>query len=339
MPPKLSFSIIFLGAFIAIFLSKLVHVKLGIGLNTIHLLTAVVDQIYPLSGLSENDTFGLKFYRYLYENAPNKRELMASIEDFDIDGTVRVRIYRPHAKADKLSPLLIYYHGGGWVLGSIASVEHIATGFASRTNFIVASVEYRLAPEHKFPVAIEDSLLATKWVFEHAQDLGIDTSAIAIGGDSAGGNIAAIVAQQLPHIVAFQLLIYPAIPTFWAHSASAFKYRHAPILSFELKEWFKYQYFNSRDDLLHPLACPLNDGNTIEGLAPALVITAEYDPLVDEGEEYARRLKAAGNEVTLIRYNDTAHGFFGVDAFQHGTVALNDAAMHLKNFFAAKIED
>lgn len=324
-------------AVFAYFLAQLINFRLDVGLNTFHLLNRVLDLIYPLTSIGENDIEGINIYRSIWEYMPKSVPKIAVVEDITINANVSVRLYRPHPNPHKdnetqLPPLIIYFHGGGFVIGSIHSVEHIAAGLAKRTNFIVASVTYRLAPENKFPAAPEDCITATKWIYDQYNTLGFDKSRIIVSGDSAGGNLAAIVAQQLPSMVAFQFLIYPTIPTLGEYSPAAFQNRNAPILNSNLMTWFRLKYYRDYRDLKHPLACPLN-GPGLSGLPPALIITAEFDPLRDEGEEYARLLQLSGNKVTCVRYNNTVHGFFGYDFITHGVRALDESASHLVEYF------
>lgn len=327
--------IVVVTVFVAYLVSRYIHLKLGLILNMLHLSDLIFDIIFPLTSITEENVKDLYIHRIKMDYLPKTIPKIFLTEDYGINMNVSFRLYRPSLryspKESELPPIIIYFHGGGYVLGSIESHSHITTGLAARTNFIVASVNYRLAPENKFPAAALDCLEATRWIHDHAEDIGFNKNKMVVAGDSAGGNLAAIVAHQLPSIVSLQLLIYPIIPTLGAHSHSVFKYRYAPILSANLMAWFRLMYFSDYRDLKDPLACPLN-GAGLANLPPALIITAEFDILRDEGEEYSRLLQAAGNKVTCIRYNNTVHGFFGFDFLPHGVRGLDEVAAHLVDF-------
>jgi acetyl esterase len=227
-------------------------------------------------------------------------------------GEVPVRIYTPNATAPL--PLLVYFHGGGWVLGGLDTHDGTCRELANGAGCVVVSVDYRLAPEHKFPAAAEDCYAASQWAAAHAAELGADAKRVAVGGDSAGGNLAAAVAQMArdrggPPLV-FQLLIYPVI-------AAAFdtqSYRdnaEGYLLTAGDMRWFWNHYLATPADAANPHAAPLS-ARTLAGLPPALVITAEFDPLRDEGELYAHRLEEAGVPTRLSRYDGMIHGFFGM---------------------------
>ncbi|GAB3684992.1 alpha/beta hydrolase [Salinisphaera aquimarina] len=246
------------------------------------------------------------------------------------NGDIPLRVYTPAGHGP--FPALIYFHGGGWVAGNLDSVETACTILANRASAVVISVDYRLAPEHPFPAPVLDCHAATRWVAEHAADLNIDAARIAVGGDSAGGNIAAVVAILArdhggPNI-AFQLLFYPATDHD-AQTASCRDNGEGYYLTTELMRWFWNHYLGDGDGR-DPRASPLRIEDATN-LPPAFIITAEFDPLRDEGEAYADLLSAAGNAVTLHRYDGQIHGFvtrcFIMDA---GITALEDAAAHLR---------
>jgi acetyl esterase len=227
------------------------------------------------------------------------------VEDRELPGGLRVRVYLPGA--DGPLPALVYFHGGGWVVGSIASHDPVCRRLASRTPAVVVSVDYRLAPEHPFPAGLEDAWAATEWVASHASELGADR--IAVGGDSAGGNLAAVVALRardrgLP--LALQVLIYPVID---ADLDSPGYREHGKGLNLTRAKmaWYWERYLRG-SDAFAPEASPLRAPD-LSGVAPALVQTAEYDPLAYEGEAYAAALEAAGVPVALTRYDGQIHGF------------------------------
>lgn len=318
----------------SVWLIRLINPNLGLIVNVIHIVNTGFDVVFPIANIADDDDFSIWGFRYVWEKMPKRIEKMADTKEFNISDHIKVRVYFPRQRdlASTLSTLIIYYHGGGFVIGSLAAVEHITTGLALRTNFTVASVAYRLAPEFKFPTAHEDCLIATKWLLDHAQELGVDKMSVVVAGDSAGANIAAIVAQRYSASVAFQLLVYPALPSLGSYSLSAYQNRVAPLLNTHLIEWFKHKYFQNIEEFKSELACPAKAAS-LANLPPALIITAEVDILRDEGEEYARMLITAGNNVTIIRYNNTVHGFYGHYFLNHGVRALDESATHLVNFF------
>jgi acetyl esterase len=258
---------------------------------------------------------------------------VAHVEDRVLDGPggpLRVRLYRPEAAGPL--PALVYFHGGGWVVGSLDSHDPLCRAIAARAPSLVVSVDYRLAPESRFPAAVEDAWAATAWVAEQAAGLGGDAGRLAVGGDSAGGNLAAVVAirardRGLP--LALQVLIYPVID----HDLDSPGYaRHGDGLNLTRAKmaWYWRQYVDAADPA-QPEASPLRAAD-LAGVAPALVQTAEYDPLVHEGEEYARRLEAAGVPVALTRYERQIHGFVRLGALcgQDAPDALEQVAAALR---------
>lgn len=251
------------------------------------------------------------------------------IRDLDAEG-VPVRLYRPSDRTD--IGLLVYYHGGGWVLGNLESHDDVCRKLTNAMGHAVLSVDYRLAPEHPFPAPVTDSLNALRWAHANAASLGVDATRIAVGGDSAGGNLAAVVAQLRPVDLRHQMLIYPVTDArrgSQSYRDNAEGYR----LTAASMKWFCDHYLSgdhgSEDDpRVSPLCAP---NEALVGAPPALVITAEYDPLRDEGEEYARRLIAAGVPCTLTRYYGQIHGFFSMSAFvDDGTQAIAQAAAAVK---------
>jgi len=229
-------------------------------------------------------------------------------------GAIPVRIYRPQASG--VHPVVVYIHGGGFTIGSIGSHDPLCQQIAAGVPAVVVSVDYRLAPEHKFPAAVDDCWAAVQWVAAHGADLGGDPSRLAVAGDSAGGNLAAVCAIRARDAggpeLAFQLLIYPttdatgSFPSIQENGKGYF-------LTEETMRWFQENYLSLDDDRRHPDASPyfIED---LSGLAPAFVVTAEYDPLRDEGEAYGRRLEEAGVPTKVKRYDGMIHAFFQMDA-------------------------
>lgn len=240
-------------------------------------------------------------------------EQVAKVEDRKIPGPggqVPIRIYTPAGAAPMGA--LLYFHGGGWVVGDIASHDVLCRSLANGAGCVVVSVDYRLAPEHKFPAAPEDSYAATKWVAENAASLGVDAKRIAVGGDSAGGNLATVVAQMArdrggPQIK-FQLLIYPA--TDWLHESPSHREfsEDGFILSRADMVWFYGHYMSSDSDRANPYFSPAC-AKSLAGLPAAYVMTCAVDPLRDEGEAYAEALRKAGVTVKSKRYAGVCHGF------------------------------
>ena len=265
-------------------------------------------------------------------------EPVAQVENRTIPGPageIPVRVYTPAGSGP--FPVLVFFHGGGWVICNLDTHDGICRSLCNGAGCVVVSVDYRLGPEHKFPAAPKDCYAATKWVAEHAAEVGGNPAQIAIGGDSAGGNLTAVVAQmardQDGPVLAFQLMIYPA--TDFTFSGPSLKENaEGYFLTREDMHWFTNYYLASEADKLNPLASPLLAAN-LHGLPPALVITAEYDPLRDEGEAYGRRLKEAGASVTISRYGGMIHGFFGFP-FDASKRAIDEASQALRAAFAGK---
>ena len=227
-------------------------------------------------------------------------------------GPLRVRVYRP--RSTELLPVVIWFHGGGWVVGTIESHDPVCRALANRTPCVVVSVDYRLAPESPFPAAIDDSWFATQWVAEEALKLGADASRIVVAGDSAGGNLAAAVALRARDAgleLALHALVYP-VTHFDLDSESYLRLASGLNLTRAKMEWYWRQYLGEADGL-HPDASPLRAPD-LTGVAPALVQVAEHDPLLSEGEAYAVRLAEAGVRVTLTRYDGMIHGFIRMPA-------------------------
>ncbi len=258
---------------------------------------------------------------------------LAALEDVTITGRhgeIPIRIYKP-VEQDNL-PVLVFYHGGGWVIGSIETHDTICRRLAKESGRVVFSVDYRLAPEYKFPVPVDDCFDALQWVSENAAAYGGDPARLAVGGDSAGGNLAAVMAQLARDnngpAIEKQLLIYPAVDTSKTYP-SAEELPDAPILTKKDMDWFLEKYINSKEDTQDPCLSPLL--NTLNGLPPAFVITAEYDPLRDQGNAYAEALQAAGVKTKHKQYPRQVHGFVSFYRMSgQGKSVFNDMAGFLK---------
>jgi acetyl esterase len=231
----------------------------------------------------------------------------------------------------------VYFHGGGWVLGSLATHDGICRSLAAGAGCVVVSVDYRLAPEHRYPAAAEDCYAATQWCAAHAAELGADGSRVAVGGDSAGGNLSAVVAQMArdrggPPLV-FQLLIYPVTDA--ARDTQSYRENaEGYLLTAGDMAWFWNHYLgDARARGAEAYASPIRAAS-LAGLPPALVITAEFDPLRDEGEAYGAALESAGVAAKVTRYDGMIHGFFGLGAMiDRANSAVQEAAGTLRIAF------
>ena len=243
-------------------------------------------------------------------------EPVRSIENLRIPGPdceIPIRVYTPDAPAPR--PALVYFHGGGWVVCDLDTHDVVCTAIAHRAGAVVIAVDYRLAPEHKFPAAVTDSYAATAWVASNVTKLGIDPKRISVGGDSAGGNLAAVVSLKSRDedgpAIALQVMVYPAtdLSSFDTPSYQEFGENH--YLTKSEMEWFRQHYLRSMEDARDPHASPLL-ASDLSRLPPVLIITAECDPLRDEGEAYAKRLANDGVAVTYTCYPGMIHPFFSL---------------------------
>lgn len=240
-------------------------------------------------------------------------------------GGVPSRLYRP--SADASVGLIVYFHGGGWVVGDLETHDHICRTMAVNTGHAVLSVDYRLAPEHKFPAAVDDAMAATRWAHENAASLGVDASRFAVAGDSAGANLAAVVAQQGVVPLKYQVLVYPTVDMAMTLPAIE-ENAEGPTLTKVMMKWFVDHYLRDERDVTDVLASPLlASDDVLKHVPPAVILTSEYDPLRDDGEAYGKRLVANGVSASVVRFNGTLHGFYsmlaGVDdvAAAHHLVA------------------
>ncbi|MEK9916241.1 MAG: alpha/beta hydrolase [Betaproteobacteria bacterium] len=265
------------------------------------------------------------------------------VEDRQIPGPVqpiKVRIYTPQASQEQASlPVLVWYHGGGFVIGDLDSHDSACRALANQTECLVVAVDYRLAPEHKFPGAVEDCEAALHWVAAHATELGGDPGRIAVGGDSAGGNLAAVVAllarEKGGPKLCFQLLIYPCVAP-EPETPSHHQFAEGYLLTRKTITWFFKQYLRSSKDTLDPRYAPLEEKD-LSSLPPSLVIVAGFDPLRDEGVDYAKALIEAGNKVTLSNYEGMIHGFYLMGGMiDKANQAIEESARHLKEAFAVQ---
>ena len=271
-----------------------------------------LDQVLPAqSRLNFRKSFSLlKSIGGLFERVDSVRELSIP----GPEGRIPARLYLPGKETGY--PLFVFLHGGGWVIGDLESAGNMARFLCRHVNCAVLSVDYRLAPEHVFPAAVEDSFAAVQWAVAHASELGGDPKRVLVGGDSAGGNLTAVVAQMsrqkgAPKI-AGQVLFYAATDGANLDTPSFIEFGDQSLgLPKHDVEWFLEQYTPDPKDRLNPLVSPLL-ADDLRGLPPALVVTAEFDVLRDEGEAYARRMQEAGVKVKLMRCNGMVHGFLSM---------------------------
>jgi acetyl esterase len=256
------------------------------------------------------------------------------VEDINIPGPggkIPLRLYYPEGSSP--FPVLVYFHGGGWVIGSLDSHHAFCHALSKASGCLVVAVDYRLAPENPYPAPVEDAFAATCWVRENAAAVQADTGRMAVGGDSAGATLAAVVALMARDrggpSINLQVLIYPITDRNF-ETSSYLQNADGCMLTRDLMVWFWNHYLIDEDSAADPYVSPLR-AEDLSRLPQALIITAEYDPLRDEGEAYARRLKAAGVPVTLSRYDGMIHGFIRMTArLDQARVALNEVADVLK---------
>lgn len=246
------------------------------------------------------------------------------VRDIDADG-VPTRLYRPNDRTDL--GLLVYFHGGGWVIGDLDSHDGVCRALANGSGHAVLSVDYRLAPEHPFPAPLEDALHATRWAHAHAAELGCRADRIAVGGDSAGANLAAVVAQLAPVPLVYQLLVYPVTDCTRSH-ASYEENGEGYFLTKSAMGWFIDHYLaGDAGSPADPRVSPhFAADHVLAATPPALVITAEFDPLRDEGDAYAVRLAALGVPTSHVRFGGMFHAFFSLGDFVDDGRAANALA-------------
>ena len=291
-------------------------------------LSTTYDQLDPFELRRQEDAVMTRFQH---------KERVHNVEDRDIllpGRTIPIRIYQSSGAP---APALVYYHGGGYVTGNIETHDAICRTLANEAGCTVISVGYRLAPEHKFPIPVEDAYEALVWIEGHASELNIDASRIAVGGDSAGGTLAtvrALISIELggPRLV-HQLLFYPVTGTEENLPLSLIDYATGYLLDEGLIRWFQRQYFNDDSELTHPYASPILS-DQLEKSPPMTLLTAEYDPLRDVGRAYANKLVSLGVPVTYKNYGGLIHGFTNYYAFvPEAKRAVKEAAYSLKVAF------
>jgi acetyl esterase len=298
----------------------------------------VLDALDALGTFDYRNTGHVELRALSNARGPDPGVPLAGVEDRAIDGVVGeipVRIYTP--EGDPPFPALVYFHGGGFVICGLESHDSTCRQLCYEARCVVISVDYRLAPEHRFPAAVEDCHAAASWVAARASEIGVDPSRIAVGGDSAGGNLAATVALMArdrggPALV-HQLLVYPCLDPA-CDTASHREIEEGYLLDRAMMQWFWGHYLASDEEARSPYASPIRAAS-LGGLPPAHLVTAEFDPLRDEGVAYAEKLRADGVAVTHAHYDGMIHGFLSMfDAIDVGKRAVSDAAAALTAAFA-----
>jgi acetyl esterase len=290
----------------------------------------------PLNTLSPADA--RRATAAMFTVAPGSEEPVHKVENRSIPGPagqIPVRIYTPAGAGP--FPLLMFIHGGGFVICDLDSHDAACRSLTNQAGCVTVSIDYRLAPEHKFPAAVDDCYAAAIWVSEHAKELNGDPKRLAVGGDSAGGNLSAVVSMLARDAgkpkICFQLLVYPATD---AHRNTA-SHRNFTnyFLTKEMIDYFMGHYLRGKEDENDP-RMSIALAKNFKGLPPAHIITAEFDPLRDEGESYAETLRAAGVPTTVTRYPGMIHGFFTMaNVLDQGKKAVDEAARVLKKAFAS----
>jgi acetyl esterase len=295
----------------------------------------LLDAVFPRAAGPDHDAAEFKAAAADIPRLPPTEEI-GRVEDRMIpsSGTgtghqIPVRIYEP-AGVDGPLPGVVYLHGGGWVICDLDTHDNGCRQLANEVGAVVVSVDYRLAPDHKHPAAADDAYSVLCWVIEHAEELGIDPARVAVAGDSAGGNLAAVVtlrARAAEVRVAYQLLIYPVIDSSSTRNDYPSKVDNATgyFLTTEQMDWYRAQYLPDDAAGEHPDVSP-HLADSLEDLPPAFIVTAEMDPLRDEAEHYGRLLEQAGVEVTVYRADGMFHGFFNMDAALEGAQKAQTAA-------------
>jgi acetyl esterase len=306
--------------------------------QTQELLNQMAQKVVPpLNTLTPTEARELKNAVFLELGGPP--EPVSSVASMNVPGpagNLPIRVYTPEGNPP--FPVLVYFHGGGWVIGNLDTHDSLCRSFANGTPCVVVSVDYRLAPEHKFPAAVEDSYAATLWVAQNADRLNADPARIAVAGDSAGGDLAAVVSLMARDkggpSIAYQVLIYPVTDLSSFETQSYREHAESYILTKASMEYYRGHYLRSEQDSYHPYASPLLAPD-LSGLPPAFVVTAEFDVLADEAEAYAKRLEQAGVPVTYRCYKGMIHPFLSFSGvLDRARDAMAEVTAQLRSAFA-----
>jgi acetyl esterase len=294
-------------------------------------IKTLLDQLAAAGGpaMHEMGVEQARAMMYMLRALEGEPDEVASVDDRTIPGPagdIPVRVYRPAGSAtDDTLPILVWYHGGGYVIGDLETADGAARKLANRAGAVVVSVDYRLAPEAPYPAATDDGWAALQWVAANGDEIGGDTTRLAVGGDSAGGNLAACMAVRARNegapALRHQLLVYPWLDMTLT-SPSIEENAEGYLLTRDGMVWFRDHYM-AATDLKDPEASP-SLADDLSGVAPATIITAGFDPLRDEGDQYAERLRDAGVAVDHHRYDSLIHGFFGMGMVSPACAAAVD---------------
>lgn len=276
-------------------------------------------------------------YRSYHQTFDFRREAIGAIQDLainrDAETSIPARLYTPIAAGAGALPLLVFYHGGGWVLGDIETHDLLCRSLVNQSGIKILSVGYRCAPEHPFPTAVDDAIAALQWIEREAATYGVDANSLAVGGDSAGGNLAAIVAQNAAKrrasTLRCQILIYPILFVESEIDHDENKKNDDPFFKTQLMRWFINHYLPPEQDRRDPRISPLYAEN-LSGLAPAYIVSAGIDPLYAEAKTYAQALHDAGIPCIHQCYEPMAHGFFNLGQLGVAEDAIQKTAAYLK---------
>lgn len=279
----------------------------------LHIQAIQIVELYKSLGGAPIETQSPDEVRALFSStALPSEEQVAEIRNVDAGG-IPARLYRP--RTDLELGLFVYFHGGGWVIGDLETHDDVCRAIANRSGHAVLSVDYRLAPEFPFPTPLNDCLAATRWAFDHANELGCDPNRIAIGGDSAGGNLAIVVSMETDVPLRSLVLIYPGTDATQQHRSHE-ENSEGPILTKATMTWFFGHYLANGSSKTDPRVSPhFASDAALAKLPPTLVITAEFDPLRDEGEAFAARLSSLGVPTSCVRYAGQIHDFIRMPLF------------------------
>ncbi|MCC2626353.1 MAG: esterase/lipase-like protein [Thermomicrobiales bacterium] len=266
----------------------------------------------PTNAMTPEECRGV--FNGIFASLPPSQAKLAGVADRDVPGPagqIKVRVYTPDGEGP--FPVLVFFHGGGFVLGDLDTHDSVCRELSGGANVVVVATDYRLSPEHRFPAAVDDCIEVTRWVTKHAAQINGDAVRVAVGGDSAGANLAAVVSQQLRDLdrikLAAQLLIYPVTRFDGVDTKSMIDNAAGYLLQRDDMDWFRGHYLGPKSDGKDVRISPIL-AKDLTGLPPALVQTCEFDPLRDEGEAYGKALKAAGVPTVVSRHDGSIHAAF-----------------------------